>query len=155
MALAGALIAFFITRPHRVFNRLVMLFDTVGLSLFCVVGAVKALDYGLGPFAAILLGTITAVGGGTIRDVMTAKVPTILTSSSGLYAIPALLGAGLVVGLILLTGGARSVIGIPFELLGAALCFAIRAIGIRFNINAPASRLIAEIGDGGGSNSQK
>ena len=47
----------------------ILLLDAAGLSLFCVTGATKSLDYGLGPAQAVILGAVTAVGGGTIRDI--------------------------------------------------------------------------------------
>ena len=69
--------------------------DAAGLSLFAVAGALKALDHGMGFAQAVILGTITAVGGGTLRDVLIREIPSVLTS--GLYAIPALIGAALLV----------------------------------------------------------
>ena len=81
---------------HRVVERIirpVLVFDAGGLGLFCVVGTAKALDAGLGVVAAMLLGTMTAVGGGVIRDVLARDVPTVFRPDSGLYAIPAALGA--------------------------------------------------------------
>jgi hypothetical protein len=63
--------------------------DAAGLSLFAVTGASKALEFGLGPVQAVILGALTGVGGGTLRDVLIRQVPTVLTSE--LYAIPALL----------------------------------------------------------------
>jgi uncharacterized membrane protein YeiH len=133
VATAGALIAFFISRPHKVFQRLLLVMDAIGLSLFCVVGARKALAFGLDPAPAILLGAITAVGGGTVRDVLIGQVPSIL--ASGLYAIPALIGASISV---LVPVG--SLAGVPVALLAAVVCFAIRIAGLRFNWNAPTAR---------------
>ena len=69
------------------------MFDAAGLSLFCVTGTAVAFAHGLGPFQSAILGAITAVGGGTIRDVVIRRVPTVLTS--GLYAVPALVGAAI------------------------------------------------------------
>lgn len=130
---SGALIAFFITRPHRLLSSSVLVLDAIGLSLFCVVGARKAVAFGLDPAPAILLGAITAVGGGTLRDVLIGRVPSIL--SSGLYAIPALVGASIAV--LVETPG---VAGLPVGLLAAAVCFAIRMAGLKFRLNAPVSR---------------
>src|SRR3954468_7099098 len=76
-------------------QRSVLVFDAVGLGLFCVTGATKALDFGVGPVPAILLGAITGIGGGILRDVLLREIPTILRHD--LYAIPALLGAGVLV----------------------------------------------------------
>lgn len=136
VASTGALIAFFLTGPNRHLRRSVLVLDAIGLSLFCVVGAQKALAFGLDPVPAILMGTVTAVGGGTLRDIMTGQVPTILTS--GLYAIPALIGATIatIAGWWPLLGG----VAIPLSVIAAGVCFGIRMIGIRFKLSAPVAR---------------
>ncbi|KFN51944.1 hypothetical protein N790_03955 [Arenimonas malthae CC-JY-1] len=69
--------------------------DAVGLGVFAVAGALKAQAFGLGPVGAMLLGMLTGIGGGMIRDVLVAQVPTVLKAE--LYAIAALAGAGVVV----------------------------------------------------------
>ena len=76
-------------------ERIVTLFDAFGLALFCVTGALKAVDYGLGPLPAALLGMVTGVGGGIIRDVLAGRVPVIFEGA--LYATPALAGAAVAV----------------------------------------------------------
>ena len=130
VAASGGLIAFFLSRQLRRFPLPILLLDAAGLSLFCVTGATKSLDYGLGAAPAIILGTVTAVGGGTIRDVLVRRVPTVLTS--GLYAIPALIGAAITV-----TTVRTGVYGVPAALGAAAACFLIRLAGIRYHLNAP------------------
>jgi uncharacterized membrane protein YeiH len=73
VATAGALAAFW---GHALLSRLsrpILLFDTAGLSLFCITGAQSALDAGLGAGQAVLLGGLTAVGGGTLRDVLVRR----------------------------------------------------------------------------------
>lgn len=127
---AGALAAWFISRPPRTLNRVIVALDAIGLSVFAVVGAQKALDFGLQPAAAIVLGVITAVGGGTLRDVLIGDVPSVLTSE--LYAIPAMAGATVAVLAAGLTEDAAAA-----AVLGAALCFAIRMAGVRFDLHAP------------------
>jgi uncharacterized membrane protein YeiH len=72
-------------------ERLVTVFDAAGLGLFCVTGALKALEYGLGPVPAALMGMVTGIGGGMARDLLAGRVPVIF--SSELYATPALAGA--------------------------------------------------------------
>ena len=131
VAAGGALIAFFLSRQlRRRFTLPIDLFDAAGLSLFCVTGATKSLEFGLGPAQAVILGAITAVGGGTIRDMLVRRVPTVLTS--GLYAIPALIGAAIAV-----TAIRTGVYGVPAALGAAVACFLIRLAGIRYNLNAP------------------
>lgn len=126
----GSLLAFFISRPSRLLTVPMVVLDAIGLSLFCVTGAQKALQFGLDPAAAIIVGTIAAVGGGTIRDSMIGRVPSVLTS--GLYAIPALIGASIDV-----LVGPSTLLGIPVALIAAATCFLIRMVGIRFKLEAP------------------
>jgi Glycine transporter len=71
--------------------------DAAGLALFAVAGTQKALIYKMHPFIAILLGTITGVGGGTIRDMFLARIPTFLRAD--VYATAAMAGsAAMIVG---------------------------------------------------------
>ncbi|BFO19131.1 trimeric intracellular cation channel family protein [Streptomyces sp. KM77-8] len=130
LAAAGGLIAFALSRHLRRAERAIDVLDAVGLSTFAVIGAAKALDAGLDVAPAILLGVITAVGGGTIRDTLVGQVPTVLRT--GLYAIPALVGAALTV-LTIETG----VYGLPSALGAATACFLIRVLGLLFGLNAP------------------
>lgn len=76
-------------------ERVVTLLDAFGLALFCVTGALKAVDYGLGPLPAALLGMVTGIGGGILRDLLAGRVPVIFDGV--LYATPALAGAGVAV----------------------------------------------------------
>jgi uncharacterized membrane protein YeiH len=130
IAAAGALIAFAWGRKLEPLALPIEVFDAVGLSLFAITGATKALDAGLGPLQAVILGAVTAVGGGTLRDVLIGRVPTVL--SSGLYAIPALVGA--VITVVSVEIGLHG--WVPTLVAGVA-CFAIRMVGIRFDLNAP------------------
>ena len=134
VAAAGALLAFFLTRPLERLVAPMIVLDAAGLSLFCVTGASKALTFGLGAVQAVILGAVTGVGGGTIRDVLIGRVPSVL--SSGLYAVPALLGATVTVVAVRL-----HVYGLVAALLAAGLCFGVRMIGVRFNLNAPSPRV--------------
>lgn len=75
-------------------RRTLLVFDALGLSLFCVMGATIAYEVGLNPVACLLMGVTTAVGGGTLRDVVANEVPQIF-NPQGVYAAPAFLGAAL------------------------------------------------------------
>ncbi len=75
----------------------VMIADALGLGLFAALGASKALAYGLGPLGVVMMGTLTAVGGGVVRDVLVGERPAILYK--GFYATAALLGSTLLLGL--------------------------------------------------------
>ena len=130
VAALGALVAFVFGRGLDRLATPILVLDAAGLSLFAVSGALKGLDLGVGAAQAVILGAITGVGGGTLRDVLIREVPAVLTS--GLYAIPALVGAFLVVG-----GDRVGAPDLPSAVLAAAVCFAIRMIGVRYGIEAP------------------
>src|SRR3954465_10539904 len=130
VAAAGGLVAFVFGRHLERLNTPITVLDAAGLSLFAVTGASKAIESGLGPAQAVILGAITGVGGGTLRDVLIRQIPSVLRS--GLYAIPALVGATVTV-LAIRFG----VYGLPAAIAAAAICFAIRMAGVRFGLNAP------------------
>jgi uncharacterized membrane protein YeiH len=130
VAATGGLIAFTFGRHLDRLNTPINILDAVGLSLFAVTGANKALLFGLGPAQAVILGAVTAVGGGTLRDVLVRQIPSVL--SSGLYAIPALIGATATVVLTEL-----HIYGAPFSVGAAALCFGVRMIGVHYDLDAP------------------
>ena len=101
----------------------VRLFDAAGLALFAVTGTEKALHHGLGGLAAALLGTVTAIGGGVVRDVLLAQVPVVLRSD--IYAVAALAGA-----LIIVAGDDLGLPEAPVAVTGAALCFGLRILAL-------------------------
>src|SRR5437667_9974558 len=76
-------------------GRFIIGFDAVGLSIFTVTGTTIALDAGLSPAPAALLGMLTGDGGGVMRDVLAAEVPLIFGSE--VYAVASMLGAILVI----------------------------------------------------------
>jgi uncharacterized membrane protein YeiH len=130
VAAAGGLVAFVLgQRLDRLAGPITVL-DAVGLSLFAVSGASKALGLGLGVAQAVILGAVTAVGGGTLRDVLLREVPTVLRSE--LYAIPALIGAA-----VTAATSRLGVYGIPAAIAAAAVCFVVRMVGVHFGLNAP------------------
>lgn len=98
--------------------------DAVGLGVFAVAGALKAQAFGLGPVGAMLLGMLTGIGGGMIRDVLVAQVPTVLKAE--LYAIAALAGAGVVVLGTALSLPVAWVVGAGFVACTGLRLFAIR-----------------------------
>ena len=131
--IAAGLLTFFLHPGIGRVERLVNIFDAAGLALFCVTGALKAINAGLSPFSAALLGMISGIGGGVIRDILSGRVPVVLRSE--IYATPAFLGAGIVVVAAALEYDA---LWVP---IGAALiCFTIRLLAIRRGWNAPLPR---------------
>ncbi|WP_328950605.1 trimeric intracellular cation channel family protein [Streptomyces sp. NBC_01220] len=110
----------------------VNVFDAAGLGLFCVTGTVKAYDYGLGLTASAALGLTTAVGGGVLRDVLANEVPSLLRWDRDLYAVPAIVGAVMIV------------LCIRFDALNAftsgcavVTAFALRILALRYHWRAP------------------
>ncbi|NEA32873.1 trimeric intracellular cation channel family protein [Streptomyces sp. SID13031] len=131
---AAGLITFFLHPGIGRVERMVNIFDAAGLALFCVTGARKALEYGLPPLSAALVGTISGIGGGVIRDLLSGRVPVVLRSE--IYATPAFLGAGIVVVVDALHYDASWT-----TLAAAVVCFVIRFIAIRRGWNAPLPRM--------------
>jgi len=132
VAAAAGLVAFF-TRPTlERFSRPVNIFDAAGLSLFCVTGATKALAFDVGAVQAVLLGAITAIGGGMLRDVLVRDIPIVIVLRSELYAIPALVGATIIVVATKLGHQSPAI-----AVTAAAVCFLIRMVGIRFDLSLP------------------
>jgi len=99
--------------------------DAAGLALFAVSGTLKALAFHLAPVAATLLGVMTGIGGGMLRDLLVAEVPLVLRAEL-LYAVAALAGVVVVV-----VGHALDLPSAPIAIVGAALCFALRVLAIR------------------------
>ncbi|GAB2751500.1 trimeric intracellular cation channel family protein [Salinifilum aidingensis] len=130
LAAGGGLLAFALSKWLVRLEGPITVLDAVGLSAFAVIGASKALDFGLEVGPALLLGVVTGVGGGTIRDTLVRRVPTVLRSD--LYAIPALVGAAITV-VTVETG----VYGLPAALGAVVACFTIRMLGVHFGLNAP------------------
>ena len=121
---------------HPVISRLrspVLVFDAAGLALFAVSGTLTALAVHLNPIVAPLLGMLTGIGGGLVRDVLVAQVPTVLRSE--LYAVAALAGAVAVV-----IGGLLRLPSTPVTVAGAALCFGLRLVAIRRGWQLPSAR---------------
>ncbi len=127
---AAGLVCYFAAAALDRLRRAVLVFDAVGLSLFCVTGASKAVAFGLGPAQAVVLGAVTGIGGGILRDVLLREVPTVLRSE--LYAVPAVVGAT-VVAVAHEAGSDRGV----WALAGAAACLLLRLAGLRYGLHIP------------------
>ena len=130
LAVGGGVIAFVASRHLARLGTPIVVLDAVGLSVFAVMGTAKAFDRGLGLGPAIMLGVVTAVGGGTIRDTLIGQIPSVLRSD--LYAIPALIAAVLTAAAI-----RAEVYGLTAALCAAVVCFVIRMLGVRFRLQAP------------------
>jgi len=119
----------------------VQVFDAVGLAVFAVAGAQKALLFGLDPVMAALLGMLTGIGGGMARDVLLAEVPIVLRAD--IYATAALAGAGVVV-----IGHLLVLPSVTVTIAGALVCFGLRMLAIWRGWHLPTAyrRRLAEPG---------
>lgn len=133
VALLAGLVAFAgAGRVHRAAGA-VRLFDAAGLGLFVATGTDKALEAGLGTVPAVLLGCLTGIGGGMLRDVLVGVVPIVLRRE--LYAVPAVLGA-----LVVCAGDGLGAGGAATAALAAGVVFAVRVLGVWRDWHFPVAR---------------
>jgi uncharacterized membrane protein YeiH len=124
VAFTGAVLVFLLYRAVREVPEALLLWsDAAGLALFAVVGATKARDFKLTPLVAVLLGTISAVGGGVTRDVLLNLVPAVLRED--IYAVAAAAGAAVTV--ICLRLGAPRALSMA---AGFVVCFLLRLVSV-------------------------
>lgn len=135
--LAAVLVATFMAigfyRLVNTLNRPVLMFDAVGLSVFAVSGASKAIAFGHNYEVSILLGTITAVGGGVIRDILLGRIPVILMKE--IYASAAMIGA-----IIVVIGNYLRLSNETISAVAIVVCFTLRFLSLRFHWNLPSFR---------------
>ena len=131
IAFTGAAMVFFL---HPILEHLppqpLIVLDAAALALFAVAGTEKARNYKMHPFIAVLLGTVTAVGGGTTRDIFLAQIPNVLKAD--VYATAAMLGS-----IIMLTARKLGMGNTASAILGGVACFAIRLISVWRHWNLP------------------
>jgi uncharacterized membrane protein YeiH len=129
-AVVGALVAFWV--GHRLINtyRLILYLDAGGAALFALIGANKVLMLDAPKPMAVILGVLTGIGGGLIRDVLAGR-PTLLMSRE-IYATPILFGC--IVFVFLRTNLSFLVAG----LIAGTLIFGVRALAIYFKLEMPA-----------------
>lgn len=146
-AFYGSYVSIMRERPKwglRQVGELVKYLDAVGLATFAVSGALKATNMGAPPLACVFVGAITAVGGGMIRDVLAGQVPEVLRRE--LYAVPAIMGASIVV-----IAHELEVLTLPVVWLAVLLVLAVRIAAIIFDLNAPTPDQVRPIRYGGRS----
>jgi uncharacterized membrane protein YeiH len=130
---AGA-VTFWLHPRVATVRRTIVVLDAAGLGVFVVAGTLKALELGTPLLAAVLVGAITGVGGGVVRDLLTGQVPEVLAQTE-LYATPALVGA-LAYALLWRAdlGDAPAAVGV------AVAVFLARVFALRFKVTAPVPR---------------
>jgi uncharacterized membrane protein YeiH len=123
LAVAAGLLTFRCHERLARFQQPVLFFDAVGLGIFAVAGAQKALDYGLNWPMAAVLGMISGIGGGMVRDILAAQTPVVLRSD--IYAVAAMAG-----GLVVVGGSYLSLPSTFVTLAGAAFCVFLRIMAL-------------------------
>lgn len=132
-SLFAGLITFFFSSLIVELSMAVLLFDAAGLAFFAVTGALKALSHGLTPVMAIVMGMVTGIGGGMVRDMLLTEIPTVLRAE--LYAVAALAAATVVV--------VGHLLGLPVTPVAVAaliLCFGLRVLAIRYGWQLPVAK---------------
>lgn len=119
----AGLLAFWLQGSVVRLNRLGLVLDAAGLGVFAVTGTYKALEHGLSPPMAALLGMISGIGGGMVRDVLTARVPVVLQSE--VYATAALAAA-----LVVIAGHWAGLSPAVVSLPAIGLCLMLRLVAI-------------------------
>lgn len=116
--------------PHRL-NLTITMFDAGGLALFTVTGAMIALETGANPVACVVIATVTALGGGILRDIVANEVPS-LFDPRGVYAMPTVVGA-----VVSVAVGLQGALNVVTGFLIATLIFSIRMLGYRYQWRLP------------------
>jgi uncharacterized membrane protein YeiH len=130
-ALVGALAAFFLTAMVQNLQRTLLYLDALGAALFTIAAANKALlDPGFSAPVAVILGLLTGIGGGLIRDVLAGR-PTLLMSRE-IYATPIVIGCTVFVLLREFVPDFRHAGGV-----GASVIFGVRALAIWHRLEMP------------------
>ncbi|WP_227998350.1 trimeric intracellular cation channel family protein [Nocardia australiensis] len=134
-SLLATLVIFFRHPTSKLTRGPLEIADAVGLGLFCVTGTSVAYAHGTGAPTAALLGMVTAIGGGVIRDVLSGQVPSVLRPDQELYAVPALFGSTTTAALLHFDAYQAWT-----GLLAALVAIALRLLARRFQWHAPQAR---------------
>ena len=111
-------------------NNALQIADAVGLAFFVIMGTQKALDHGASGFVAIMLGTMSGVCGGMIRDVLCREIPLVFRGE--LYAMTCIFG-----GLVYVQLLEFEVAKMPAMLAGMTALLALRLAAIRWHLTIP------------------
>lgn len=127
VALIGGIFTIIVARSWTIPPTGLLVADAFGLSLFCVLGAQQALGAGTSAAIAIVMGVLSAVAGGVIRDIFSSTIPLIFQRE--IYAMAAVLGASTFVVLVE-AGSGRNL----SMILGILAAFTLRLIAIRWGL---------------------
>lgn len=127
---AGVVVAYFSYALIVKLRRTLILFDTLGISFFTILGVEKALRLGVAPEIAAIMGMFSAIMGGVIRDVLTNETPVLFRKE--IYATACLAGA--VLYLLLFQVGVPRNLNLSASIL---LIFAIRILAVKYKLMLP------------------
>ena len=139
VSLVASLVTFYFSPLIVRMSNAVLMLDAAGLALFAVAGSSKALSFGLNPVMATVLGMVTGIGGGMVRDVLLAEIPTVLCAD--LYAVAALVAAAV-----------GHTLQLPVAAVTAAAlisCILLRVMAINRGWRLPVARVASEGQDTG------
>ena len=119
-------------RVDSISNRLLTIADAIGLGLFSILGATYTLQLGLSPIVAILMGVVTGIFGGVLRDLLCNRIPSVFRQSTELYATCSFAGTSVFILLKLF-----EVTSLPASVIGAAIIFTMRLAAVRFKMTLP------------------
>jgi uncharacterized membrane protein YeiH len=125
-----AILSFY--RLDQVSNRLLIFADAIGLAIFSILGAVFTLQLQLSPVVAILMGVVTGIFGGVLRDLLCNRIPNVFRQSTELYATCSFIGTTVYIILHVLQFNA-----LPIALIGALTVFAMRLLAVSFKVTLP------------------
>ena len=132
LAVGGGLLVFLFSGLFDRLRHPVLLFDAIGLGVFAVAGTEKALDHGINWPMAAMLGMVSGIGGGIMRDVLTAQVPSVFVSD--IYAVAALAGT-----LVVVAGHALGTAPAVIGWLGVGICVFLRLMALYRGWKLPAA----------------
>ncbi|PQJ73185.1 MULTISPECIES: trimeric intracellular cation channel family protein [Polaribacter] len=127
-----AAVIFTILFKSKIFylSKTMFLFDTIGISVFTLLGLEKGLSFNLHPIIALIMGMVSAVFGGVLRDVLTNKIPLIFEKE--IYASACLAG-----GIVYLILNECNVADNIIFVISAVVVIAIRVIAVKFHLQLP------------------
>ena len=136
-AFVTAAVAYYSVR--RVSDRLLLVADALGLGMFSVLGATYALQMGLSMLVAVLMGVVTGIFGGVLRDMVCNRVPAVFRRNTELYATCAFVGSWVFVILVRVLDNPRLA-----STIGAAVVILLRLISVRYRLTLPEPQTAAE-----------
>ncbi|QIZ78741.1 trimeric intracellular cation channel family protein [Ferrimonas lipolytica] len=134
ICLTAAAMMLLVRCPRKLSGRWFQVADAFGLAVFTVIGAQKALSYGAEPVIAVMMGTMTGVLGGLIRDVLCREVPLVLRTE--IYATACIVGGIVYTGCLSL-----ELAQIPAMVLAMIATLTLRLVAIFYHLSLPAFAL--------------